>query len=265
MKISVVIPTYNRASIIRESIVSVINQTYDIDEIIVVDDCGNDNTKEMISSINDTRIQYIKLPENKGQSFARNYGVSIAKNPWIAFQDSDTLWHTDKIQKQVDYINQHDGCQVVYSAYQRDDNGLILPTCFNLNQYEGNILSTLLIRNTVDAPTILITKSLFEKTGGFDEYMRSLEDWDLAIRIAQIEPLGFINIPLLTSYRIDNSISVNFAAHYQYTSYIIAKHLSIYQQYDLFNTIVADNYNKAKQYNLEEQFEKMLSLYLTHR
>lgn len=264
MKISVIIPTYNRASIIARSIQSVIDQCYPAHEIIVVDDCGNDDTEQVVASFNDNRIKYIKLSENKGQSYARNYGSSIATGSWIAFQDSDTIWHTDKLQKQVEYINDNPECQFVYSSYIREDKGLTIPTCFNLDSYSGDMLTTLLLRNTVDAPSILISKVLFDEVGGFDESMRGLEDWDLAIRVSKKARLGFVSEALLTSCRVDNSVSLDFANHYQYTSYIIAKHLHDYQKYNLFNTIVEDTYIKAKNYGLEKEVEKMLTLYLSH-
>ena len=99
-KISVIIPTYNRGESIIESINSVLKQTYHNLEIIIIDDGSTDNTELLISNLNDYRIKYIKLNENKGASFARNEGIKIASGKYITFQDSDDLYHLDKIEIQ---------------------------------------------------------------------------------------------------------------------------------------------------------------------
>ena len=102
-KISVIIPTYNRGKSIIQSINSVLEQTYHNLEILIVDDCSTDDTEYLISKIDDPRVKYIKLKENKGASFARNIGIKIATGKYITFQDSDDLYKTNKIEKQ--YIN----------------------------------------------------------------------------------------------------------------------------------------------------------------
>ena len=99
-KISVIIPTYNRAKSIIDSINSVLKQTYHNLEIIIIDDGSTDNTESLISNLNDDRIKYVKLNENKGANFARNEGIKIASGKYITFQDSDDLYHLDKIERQ---------------------------------------------------------------------------------------------------------------------------------------------------------------------
>ena len=102
-KISVIIPTYNRGKSIIQSINSVLEQTYHNLEILIVDDCSTDDTEYLISKIDDPRVKYIKLKENKGASFARNIGIKIATGKYISFQDSDDIYKNNKIEKQ--YIN----------------------------------------------------------------------------------------------------------------------------------------------------------------
>ena len=103
-KVSIIIPTYNREKSISKSIKSVLNQTYNDLEVIVVDDGSTDNTEKIIKGIKDTRIKYIKLDKNKGACYARNVGIKKATGKYIAFNDSDDIFHKTKIEKQVMYL-----------------------------------------------------------------------------------------------------------------------------------------------------------------
>lgn len=96
--VSVVIPTYNRAHLVGRAIQSVLNQTYQDFEIIVVDDGSTDNTEEVVKSFNDPRIRYIRHDQNRGGSAARNTGIKMARGEYIAFQDSDDEWLPEKLE-----------------------------------------------------------------------------------------------------------------------------------------------------------------------
>lgn len=99
--VSVIIPTFNRESTIGRSIQSVLDQTYDSLELIIVDDGSTDRTEEIVSSISDDRIRYVKLDKNSGACVARNQGIELAKGEYIAFQDSDDAWDKNKLAKQL--------------------------------------------------------------------------------------------------------------------------------------------------------------------
>ena len=99
-EISVIIPTWNRAGTIRRSIDSVLAQTYEISEVVIMDDGSTDDTEEVIAAIGDERVHYHRMPENGGASRARNAGVDKAKHEIIAFHDSDDVWEPDKLEKQ---------------------------------------------------------------------------------------------------------------------------------------------------------------------
>lgn len=263
MTISVIIPTFNREKTIERSILSVLSQTHPINEIIIVDDCGSDNTKEIIDNLNNNIIKYVRLNNNQGPAHARNYGVSLASGDWIAFQDSDDEWHPNKIEKQLDYIHSHHGCRFVYSSYYNDNQKCDIPLYYNMERYEGTMLPTLLYRNTVGAPTILMEKSLFHEVNGFNTSMKALEDWDFAIKIAQKCPLGFISESLITVYHVDASISASIANYYQCKCLIIATYLSEYQKYNCFNEVLMGIYAEAMQDGVESYIEQLLTLYLT--
>ena len=105
--ISVIIPTYNRAEKLVQSVVSVLNQDYDNFEVIVVDDAGDDDTEERIRKLEDNRVRYIRLDENGGPSKARNAGVSAANGNIIAFHDSDDTCHRNRLSIQYKYLKEH--------------------------------------------------------------------------------------------------------------------------------------------------------------
>ncbi len=101
IKISVILPTFNRGNLIEKSIKSVLNQTFNNIEILIIDDGSNDNTKDIIKNIDDKRIKYIKLGKNKGACNARNVGIKKARGEYITFQDSDDILYPFKLEKQL--------------------------------------------------------------------------------------------------------------------------------------------------------------------
>ena len=105
--VSIIMPSYNTGKFIAESIQSVLAQTYQNFELIIVDDCSTDNTDEMVSFFNDKRIRYLKNEKNSGAAVSRNHALSIAKGRWIAFLDSDDLWLPEKLSTQIEYMEKN--------------------------------------------------------------------------------------------------------------------------------------------------------------
>ncbi|MCR5610040.1 MAG: glycosyltransferase [Lachnospiraceae bacterium] len=118
--VSIIMPSYNTANLILESIQSVLNQTYTNWELIIVDDCSTDNTEEVVKSINDDRIRFIKKEQNSGAAESRNFALREAKGRWIAFLDSDDLWKKDKLQKQIQFMEDN-GYAFSYTDYEEID------------------------------------------------------------------------------------------------------------------------------------------------
>lgn len=102
--VSVIMPSYNTARFIGETIQSVINQTYKELELLIVDDCSTDNTDEVVASFSDHRIKYFKNPKNSGAAVSRNRALREAKGEWIAFLDSDDLWMPEKLERQIKFM-----------------------------------------------------------------------------------------------------------------------------------------------------------------
>jgi len=118
--VSVILPTYNRSSTLREAMESVLEQTYEDLELIVVDDGSTDDTMDVVQSVRDPRVRYIRLAENRGVSHARNVGLAHARGVWVAFQDSDDLWRPAKLEHQMDVALQAGEKVGVWGFWQVD-------------------------------------------------------------------------------------------------------------------------------------------------
>ena len=105
--VSIIMPSYNTAPYIKQTIQSVLNQTYTNWELIIVDDCSTDNTEEILEEINDNRIRCFKNEVNSGAAVSRNKALREAKGQWIAFLDSDDLWLPTKLEKQIEFMNRN--------------------------------------------------------------------------------------------------------------------------------------------------------------
>lgn len=118
--VSVIMPSWNTGEFISESIQSVLNQTYQNWELIIVDDCSTDNTDEVVAAFQDKRIRYLHNEHNSGAALTRNYGLREAKGEWIAFLDSDDLWAPDKLEHQIRFM-QDNKYSISYTEYEKID------------------------------------------------------------------------------------------------------------------------------------------------
>ena len=118
--VSIIMPSYNTASYIKESIQSVLNQTYTNWELIIVDDCSTDETDEVLTTITDSRIKYFKNKENSGAAISRNKALREARGQWVAFLDSDDLWMPNKLEKQINFMKKN-GYAFSYTNYEEID------------------------------------------------------------------------------------------------------------------------------------------------
>lgn len=118
--VSVIMPSWNTAGYIAESIYSVLNQTHKNLELIIVDDCSTDNTDEVVASFDDDRIRYFKNEKNSGAALTRNRAMREAKGKWIAFLDSDDLWEPEKLEKQIAFMEKN-GYDFSYHDYEKID------------------------------------------------------------------------------------------------------------------------------------------------
>jgi glycosyltransferase involved in cell wall biosynthesis len=210
-EVSIVIPTYNRASFLKRSIGSVLIQTFNDFEVIVVDDASEDNTEEIVNSFYDTRIRYIRHNTNLGGSVARNTGISVARGRYIAFQDSDDEWLIEKLDKQVRVM---DACGeeigAVYAGFLKwDGQKADYSPQPKIKIREGDISHQILEGNFVGTPTLLVRSECLQRIGGFDEALERFQDWDLVIRMAMITRFRLVDEPLVMAYDTVGSITGN--------------------------------------------------------
>jgi glycosyltransferase involved in cell wall biosynthesis len=209
--VSIIVPTYNRAHTVGCAIRSVLSQTYQNFDIIVVDDGSVDNTEDTVKGLEDPRIRYIRHERNRGGSAARNTGIKAARGEYIAFQDSDDEWLPEKLSKQMQvFANGSIEAGVVYTRLWRIKDGKKVYTpSADLTQIQGNIHNKLLRGNFVATPTAVVRKECFERAGMFDEQLPRFQDWDLFIRISRFYEFACVNEPLVVSYLMPDSISAN--------------------------------------------------------
>ncbi len=194
MKISVIIPTYNRASFLSKTIDSILNQTVKVDEIIVVDDGSTDDTQSILNSF--TNIKYIKQT-NQGVSKARNIGIQNSTNNWICFLDSDDIWHDTKIEKQIEFHITNKDILFSHTNERWLFNNKLIKQKKHQQKPSGYCFKQNVLNTLIGASTVMIHKSLFENIGYFDEDLTVCEDYDLWLRILYKYKLGYIDEKLI--------------------------------------------------------------------
>lgn len=178
--VSIILPTYNRGEMLKNTINSVIFQTYANWELIIVDDASNDNTEEIVKKINDKRIRYVRNEKNSGSNYSRNRGAALASGEFLAFIDSDNEWLPEKLEKQVCQFEKKNELDLVFCKVLVKDGELerIVP-----NEEIVDYKEIMIRKNIVDTSSALMRKNVFERVGGFDEKITRLQDWDLFFRI----------------------------------------------------------------------------------
>lgn len=200
--VTVVIPAYNAARWIGETLESVFSQRYDDYEVIVVDDGSTDHTAEVVAQF--PRARCIRK-ENGRQASARNVGIRHASGKYIAFLDADDLWFPEKLQAQVALLEKT-GLAWVYSDVAYFDSQtraaqFLFSRWFRL--YEGDIAKQLLLACFIPSPTVVVKRTVFEEVGFFNEsrLLHNRDDWEMWLRIAARYPVGVVRRPL-AGYRV---------------------------------------------------------------
>ena len=190
--VSVVIPSYNRAQYIAETIESVLAQTYTNIEVIVIDDGSTDNTREAVAPYV-PRVQYV-WQENSERGASRNHGLRLAKGEFIAFLDSDDLWTPEKLEEDLRVFEENPNAGVLYSDLDLiDSEGRQLKT-LKRNGYTGNVTEQLLTDNFVSIGAHLIRRSFADQVGGFREEreLSGSEDWEFWVRLSCVTEFAYL-------------------------------------------------------------------------
>lgn len=236
--VSVIIPAYNRAATIGRAIESVAGQTWQDFEIIVVDDASSDATVSAVEAIDDARIRIVRNPRNLGAAGARNAGIAEARGPWIAFQDSDDEWLPRKLEKQMarvlaegaDHVAVYCGLLTLGGLESREGERLSLRYVPRsaIAQVEGDILSPLLVENIISTQTLVVRTEAIRSIGGFDPGLPAIEDWDLAIRLAQAGTVAFVDEPLVQQRFSPNSLTRDDARQLEARILLVEKNREVF-------------------------------------
>lgn len=218
--VSVIIPTFNRAELIRRTVESALNQTYSHLEVIVVDDGSVDNTEAVVSTISDPRVSFVRLPTNCGGAVARNSGIKAATGDYIALLDSDDTWLPNKIELQLASIRSHPCKEQVVSYTQR---GYERP--WRLTHYpargkkETESIGHYLFCHDGDmqTSTLMMPRALAARTL-FREGLKKHQDWDFCLRLeANNAVFSFIEQPLTIFHNIPRSDKVSRITDFQFS------------------------------------------------
>jgi len=213
--ISVIIPTFNSGKFIPDAVQSVLDQTYQRLEVIVVDDGSTDATKDILREFNG-HIRYC-YQENRGPSAARNIGITSARGDYICFLDADDIWMPNKLEVQLAFMEHYDNISLVFSDTEAvdSDQGLhisILPqTVFQADLISQiplqDAFTKLLIANFIPTSMVMARKQCFAEAGLFDEGLRVAEDRDMWLRIAACFKIAYI--PLILGKKRNHEANIS--------------------------------------------------------
>lgn len=232
--VSVIIPTYNRATFTCDAIESILMQTFTEYEIIVVDDGSTDHTLEMLKNYKD-KIRYI-LQKNFGPSVARNAGIRAAKGNYIAFLDSDDLWMPEKLEKQFRVLQNNPDISFCYTQALISKQGEYIEKIgYGCEQkFEDLLISW----SKIFTSSVVIKDICFKKVGLFNEQLSHSEDFEMWLRILNYYKGVFVDQPLIIKRQHHSNISKDKVAH-------LRNRMLIYQ-------------NLLKTTNISREFSKVI-------
>ena len=244
--VSIVIPTYNHAPMLQRALATVVEQTYQNWNAIVVNNFSTDNTLEVVAAFNDPRIQCVNFRNNGVIGASRNEGIALATGKYVAFLDSDDTWFTTKLEKCVEILESGSDL-VCHAEYWIDESGKSRLVAYGPSEaathhnliYKGNRIST--------SATVVRT-ALLKEVHGFDvsPELISTEDYDLWIRLAaKSDKFAFISEPLGEYHRHDNNVSANIEKHLAAELALLEKHFSANPR---FENMIARRRRKALAY-----------------
>lgn len=243
--VSVILPTYNRLNWLAESIRSVLDQTFQDFEIIVVNDGGED-VSQIIQNFNDKRLNYLQHSQNLGLSSARNTGLSIAKGKYIAYLDDDDIYHEDHLAILIGYLEDHPEMWVAYSdaIYSTlEKQGQDYVETNKEVKYSFDFDSErFLYENYIPVLCIIHRKDCLKRTGLFNPKLYRLEDWDLWMRMSRHYEFRHIKeITCEVRWRIDGSTMMSQSKEAQFFAYLNI----IHKNFNLLREPIQTSVNSA--------------------
>lgn len=205
--ISVILPVYNREHVLMRAVNSVLCQTYQDIELLIVDDGSDDQTRRVAEQIDDKRVRTLYQCENRGACAARNIGILAAQGEYIAFQDSDDVWCPEKLERQLAYLQATDS-DLVFCAFYRHDGEKVEYQPGGEISAGKVVYHDLLARNLISTQTLMGKRMCFQEEM-FDERYPRLQDWELALRMTRRFKVSYDPQPLADVYLQHDSISAD--------------------------------------------------------
>jgi len=196
MDISVIIPTFNRKTVLSRALRSVLNQRLDTRnvsfEVLIADDGSTDGTEQEIRR-DFPGVSYLRWETQQGPSFARNRAAESARGHWLAFLDSDDEWKPRKLQEQLNFFKAHPGYRICQTEEIWIRNGVRVNPMKKHQKHGGLIFEQCLPLCVISPSAVMIEKKLFTELDGFDETLPACEDYDLWLRVASRHPVGLLS------------------------------------------------------------------------
>jgi glycosyltransferase involved in cell wall biosynthesis len=230
-KVSIIIPCYNMARYLGEALSSALGQTFPYFELLIIDDGSTDATPEIASGIlADRRVRYIRQ-DNMGLSAARNKGIALSRGEFIALLDADDIWEPEKLAVQLSMFDTMPQCGLVFTDFSTfDEHGIIAleKNSVILDNLDHLDFETLFSRNNFIYPsTVMIRREMFDSAGPFDVSLKSAEDYDMWLRIAQVSRLVGIGLRLAKIRQHGDNMSRNIRRMLDNEIAVIEKYESI--------------------------------------
>lgn len=210
-KFSVVVPLYNKENYISETLRSVLNQSYQDFEVIVVDDCSTDSSLEKVNALTDVRIKIVKHEKNKGLSASRNTGIKMSNADYIAFLDADDLWKTPFLETIDFLIQNYPEAQLFGTNYEVNlDGKKVIQYTFNIQEFElhgiiPNFFDYSRNYALYNQSCFCAKKEIFEKVGYYNEKIDYSEDVDFNIRAYAENSLAYYNQAMATYFMVSEN------------------------------------------------------------
>ncbi len=190
--VAIVVPVFNRPDRIARAVHSILAQSFQGFELVVVDDGSTDDLSAARRVVESAGHQWLRLPENVGPAAARNEGVKLSTANWISFLDSDDEWTPGKLEAQREWHRENTGVAIsqVNEAWYR--NGTLFSKPGHLRQESGDLFDASCQRCAIGPSCVMLTRELWDESGGFDKRFRVCEDFALWLRVASKYPVGLI-------------------------------------------------------------------------
>lgn len=195
--VSVIVPAYNAMPYLKETVESVLNQTYTDFELLIINDGSTDTTSEWVSQVSDPRVKLISQNQ-QGVATARNKGIKHAQGEYIAFLDADDLWISTKLEKQIECLEKSPAAGLASCWINLiDEHGNLIGDTVTVQLREDTLENILLSNFIFCGSTPVVRRRCFETVGQFDQSLAPVEDWDMWIRIAFHYSFAIVKEPLL--------------------------------------------------------------------